>query len=54
MIVVGVVVPPQDHDALRAAGARAIFPPGTVIAKAAADLLEKLSAELGDEVKAAE
>ena len=54
MIVVGGVVPPQDYDALYAAGARAIFPPGTVIAEAAADLLEKLSAELGHEVKAAE
>ena len=32
MIVVGGVVPPQDYDALRAAGASAIFPPGTVIA----------------------
>jgi methylmalonyl-CoA mutase len=42
MIVVGGVIPPQDHDALRAAGAAAIFPPGTVIAKAALQLLEKL------------
>ena len=54
MIVVGGVVPPQDYDALLAAGARAIFPPGTVIAEAAADLLVKLSVELGHEVKAAE
>ena len=54
MIVVGGVVPPQDYEALYAAGARAIFPPGTVIAEAAADLLVKLSAELGHEVKAAE
>ena len=35
MIVVGGVVPPQDYDALKAAGAEAIFPPGTVIAEAA-------------------
>ena len=54
MIVVGGVIPPQDYDALYAAGARAMFPPGTVIAEAAADLLVKLSAELGYEVKAAE
>ncbi len=54
MIVVGGVVPPQDYDALHAAGARAIFPPGTVIAEAAADLLVKLSTELGYEVQAAE
>jgi methylmalonyl-CoA mutase len=42
MIVVGGVIPPQDYDALREAGAAAIFPPGTVIAKAALELLEKL------------
>ncbi|MEJ2854570.1 MULTISPECIES: methylmalonyl-CoA mutase [unclassified Saccharothrix] len=47
MIVVGGVIPPQDFDDLRAAGAAAIFPPGTVIADAAGDLLEKLSAQLG-------
>lgn len=47
MIVVGGVVPPQDYDALTAAGAAAIFPPGTVIAEAAERLLVKLSAQLG-------
>jgi methylmalonyl-CoA mutase len=47
MIVVGGVIPPQDFDALRAAGADAIFPPGTVIAEAAADLLEALNRQLG-------
>ncbi|WP_309112450.1 methylmalonyl-CoA mutase [Saccharothrix sp.] len=47
MIVVGGVIPPQDFDDLRAAGAAAIFPPGTVIADAAGDLLKKLSAQLG-------
>ena len=36
LIVVGGVVPPQDYDELSAAGAAAIFPPGTVIADAAA------------------
>ncbi|HUG62993.1 MAG TPA: methylmalonyl-CoA mutase family protein, partial [Methylomirabilota bacterium] len=46
MIVVGGVVPPQDYDALTAAGAAAIFPPGTVIAEAAERLLAKLSASL--------
>ena len=35
MIVVGGVVPPQDYETLKAAGAEAIFPPGTVIAEAA-------------------
>ena len=43
MIVVGGVVPPQDFEALKQAGAAAIFPPGTVIAEAAQELLEKLS-----------
>ena len=42
VVVVGGVIPPQDFDALRAAGAAAIFPPGTVIADAAAELLEAL------------
>jgi methylmalonyl-CoA mutase len=46
MIVVGGVIPPQDFDALRAAGAAAIFPPGTVIAEAALDLLGKLTEQL--------
>ena len=44
MIVVGGVIPPQDFDALRAAGAAAIFPPGTVIADAALELLTELTA----------
>jgi methylmalonyl-CoA mutase len=47
MIVVGGVIPPGDFDALRQAGAAAIFPPGTVIAEAAADLLDQLNTRLG-------
>jgi methylmalonyl-CoA mutase len=47
MIVVGGVVPPQDCDALRQAGAEAIFPPGTVITEAAEALLTRLNARLG-------
>jgi methylmalonyl-CoA mutase len=43
MIVVGGVIPPGDFDELYAAGATAIFPPGTVIADAAVDLLKKLA-----------
>jgi methylmalonyl-CoA mutase len=54
MIVVGGVVPPQDYDALKAAGAEAIFPPGTVIADAAAELLAKLNGRLGHDRAAAE
>jgi methylmalonyl-CoA mutase len=42
LIVVGGVIPTQDFDALRAAGASAIFPPGTVIADAAIELLDEL------------
>jgi methylmalonyl-CoA mutase len=47
MIVVGGVVPQQDFEALYEAGATAIFPPGTVIAEAAQDLLVKLRTALG-------
>jgi methylmalonyl-CoA mutase len=47
MIVAGGVIPPQDYDAVLQAGAEAIFPPGTVIADAAVDLLGKLNAKLG-------
>ena len=42
VIVVGGVIPPQDYDALRAAGAAAIFGPGTVLAEAALELLPLL------------
>ncbi|WP_068922903.1 methylmalonyl-CoA mutase [Planobispora rosea] len=47
MIVVGGVIPPGDVEALREAGASAVFPPGTVIAEAALGLLADLSARLG-------
>ena len=54
MIVVGGVIPPQDFDAVRAAGASAIFPPGTVIADAAASLIDELNGRLGYTKAAAE
>jgi methylmalonyl-CoA mutase len=54
MIVVGGVVPPQDYDALKAGGAEAIFPPGTVIAEAAEALLNTLNKRLGHGKEAAE
>jgi len=54
MIVVGGVVPQADYDALRAAGAEAIFPPGTVIAEAADALLGALNRRLGHAQEAAE
>ena len=47
MIVVGGVIPPSDYAALLAAGATAIFGPGTNIPEAAADLIGKLNAKLG-------
>ncbi|HEY4460230.1 MAG TPA: methylmalonyl-CoA mutase [Pseudonocardiaceae bacterium] len=47
MIVVGGVIPPQDYDALREAGASAIFGPGTVIAEAAIDLIRELAQRHG-------
>ena len=47
MVVVGGVIPPGDFDELYAAGATAIFPPGTVIADAAIGLLHKLAERLG-------
>ncbi|GJM01674.1 MAG: methylmalonyl-CoA mutase [Rhodomicrobium sp.] len=47
MIVVGGVIPPEDYDALLEGGAAAVFGPGTVIAEAASDLLDKLSNKLG-------
>jgi methylmalonyl-CoA mutase len=51
MVVVGGVIPPGDFDELYAAGATAIFPPGTVIADAAIGLLQKLADRLGYDLK---
>ncbi|MEM7776687.1 MAG: methylmalonyl-CoA mutase [Pseudomonadota bacterium] len=47
LIVVGGVIPPGDYDALFAAGAIAVFGPGTNIPEAAADLVNKLNDALG-------
>ncbi len=46
LVVVGGVIPPEDYDALREAGSAAIFGPGTVIADAAFELLDRLDAQL--------
>ncbi|MHA6625117.1 methylmalonyl-CoA mutase [Pseudonocardia sichuanensis] len=46
VVVVGGVIPPADHPALKEAGAAAVFGPGTVIAEAAVDLLDTLTARL--------
>jgi methylmalonyl-CoA mutase len=47
MIVVGGVIPPDDVPTLKQMGASAVYPPGTVIADAAQDLLGTLGARLG-------
>ncbi|SDH72191.1 methylmalonyl-CoA mutase [Roseospirillum parvum] len=47
LVVCGGVIPPQDYDALRKAGAKAIFGPGTVISAAAIELLHELNRALG-------
>jgi methylmalonyl-CoA mutase len=47
MVVVGGVIPPQDYEALKDAGAAAIFPPGTPIAGAATSLIDELNRRLG-------
>ena len=43
LVVVGGVIPQQDYAFLKQAGATAVFGPGTVIAKAAIEILEQLS-----------
>ncbi len=47
MVVVGGVIPPDDIQVLRQMGASAVYPPGTVIAEAAIDMLEKLAGRAG-------
>ncbi|MDD5295403.1 MAG: methylmalonyl-CoA mutase [Rhodocyclaceae bacterium] len=45
VVVVGGVIPAQDYEMLRAAGADCIFGPGTVIATAAKDVLAAIRAK---------
>jgi methylmalonyl-CoA mutase len=47
LIVCGGVIPPQDYDFLLNAGASAIYGPGTNIPKAAAEIMEMISAKRG-------
>jgi methylmalonyl-CoA mutase len=47
MIVVGGVIPPDDVEPLKAAGARLVFPPGTPVAEAAIAVLEALNQDRG-------
>ncbi|KPP80722.1 MAG: methylmalonyl-CoA mutase Mut B12-binding subunit MutB [Oceanicaulis sp. HLUCCA04] len=44
LIVVGGVIPPEDVPTLRQMGAAAVYPPGTVIADSAIELIERLGA----------
>ena len=45
LVIVGGVIPERDYDFLREAGVAGIFGPGTVIAEAAAEILNRLLAE---------
>jgi methylmalonyl-CoA mutase len=47
VIVVGGVIPPEDVPALIEAGAGAVYPPGTVISRAAVDLVADLRERFG-------
>ncbi|MBX9575623.1 MAG: methylmalonyl-CoA mutase [Caulobacteraceae bacterium] len=47
MVVVGGVIPPGDVQTLLDAGVAAVYPPGSVIAETAIDLVEKLNRRLG-------
>jgi len=47
LLIVGGVVPPEDHEVLTRAGAAAIFGPGTNIADAAELLVRRLAKEKG-------
>jgi len=52
MIVVGGVIPPSDVQTLIDMGAAAVYPPGSVIADTAIDLIERLNQRLGYAQKA--
>ena len=47
MVVMGGVIPPEDIQTLLDMGVAAVFGPGTPIAQAAVDVLDKLNARLG-------
>ena len=46
-VVVGGIIPPRDHEALRAGGVAAIFGPGTPIPTSAREVLRVLRDRLG-------
>lgn len=45
MVIAGGVIPPNDYEFLQNAGVAAVFGPGTVLSKAAIEILEKLMAD---------
>ncbi|MFC0654995.1 methylmalonyl-CoA mutase [Mongoliitalea lutea] len=45
MVIAGGVIPPKDYDFLYDAGVAAVFGPGTVLSKAAIEILQKLIGE---------
>jgi methylmalonyl-CoA mutase len=47
LVTIGGVIPPQDYEKLYQLGVAGIFGPGTVIADAAKDLIQKLNQTLG-------
>ncbi|MFN9250382.1 MAG: methylmalonyl-CoA mutase family protein, partial [Brevundimonas sp.] len=47
MVVVGGVIPPADVQPLLDAGVAAVYPPGSVVAETAIDLIEKLNVRCG-------
>jgi methylmalonyl-CoA mutase len=49
LVVIGGIIPPQDHEFLQTHGASAIFGPGTVIPMAAQRILEELRIVFGIE-----
>jgi methylmalonyl-CoA mutase len=51
LVIVGGVVPPQDYDVLRQAGAAAVFGPGTVIPAAARQILHILAGSVAGQPK---
>ena len=44
LVVCGGVIPPQDHDALKAVGVAAVYGPGTNIPQAAREVIELIKA----------
>ncbi len=52
MLVVGGVIPPEDHQALYDAGVAAVFGPGTVIGAAAAQVVRALADRLSLDLEA--